>query len=92
MLSEVINFVFQLKTKNCIGFSKISTFDSCHETYHHKMLFTIGKVVVKQEIGIPIEKDPAPYWANFSLHFFEYKYIHQLISKGSPPANNFHGT
>lgn len=56
------------------------------------MLFTIGNVEVKQEIGIPIDKDPAPYWANFSLHFFEYKYIHQLISKGSPPANNFHGT
>ena len=36
--------------------------------------------------------DPAPYWANLFLYFFESKYGQQLISKGSPRACKFHGT
>ena len=46
-----------------------------------KCYFNIGNLVFKQEIGIPMGADPAPYWANLFLYFFEPKYVQQLISK-----------
>ena len=46
----------------------------------------------KQEIGILMDIDPAPYWANFFLYIFESKYVQQLISKASPRTYKFHGT
>ena len=44
-----------------------------------------------QEIDIPLVVDPAPYWANLFLYFFDAKYVQQLISKGCPSACKFHG-
>ena len=55
-----------------------------------KCYFIIGNLELKQDIGIPMEIDPAPMWAHFFLHLFESKYVQQLISKGS--AYNFDGT
>ena len=46
----------------------------------------------KQEIGIPMGTDLAWYWANIFLHFFESKYVQQLISKESSRAYKFLGT
>ena len=36
--------------------------------------------------------DPAPFWANLFLYFFESKYVKQLISKGSSKAYKYHST
>ena len=33
--------------------------------------FTVGNLVLKQDIGIPMGIDPAPFWANLFLYFFE---------------------
>ena len=46
----------------------------------------------KQEIGILMDIDPAPYWANFFLYIFESKYVQQLMSKAFPRTYKFHGT
>ena len=49
----------------------------------------------KQEIGIPMGKDSAPYWANLFLYFFKSKYVQQLISKYLNDLHvlvKFHGT
>ena len=46
----------------------------------------------KQDIGIPMGIDPAPFWANLFLYFFESKYVTSLVSQGSPRAFKYHGT
>ena len=46
----------------------------------------------KQDVGIPMGIDPAPFWANLFLYFFESKYVKDLISLGSQKAYKFHGT
>ena len=40
---------------------------------------SIGNMIFKQDIGISIDIDSAPLWANLFLYFFESKYIKQLI-------------
>ena len=44
------------------------------ETY-----FQIGNMLFRQCIGIPMGIDPAPFWANLYLHFYESEYITKLI-------------
>ena len=39
-----------------------------------------------------MEIDPAPFWANLFLYFFEFKYVQQLISLGFPRAGRYHST
>ena len=48
-------------------------------------------MVLKQDIGIPMGIDPAQFWANLFLYFFESKYVKQLISNGSCKAHKYHG-
>ena len=43
---------------------------------------SIGNMIFKQDIGISIDIDSAPLWANLYLYFFESKYIKQLILYG----------
>jgi len=54
--------------------------------------FTVGNLVLKQDIGIPMGIDPAPFWANLFLYYFESKYVQSLISLGSTRAFSFHST
>ena len=54
--------------------------------------FTIGNIVFKQDIGIPMGIDPAPFWANLFLYFFESKHVQTLVSKKSERAYKYHGT
>ena len=53
--------------------------------------FTVGNLVFKQDIGIPMGIDPAPFWANLFLYFFESKFIKNLLSSGSKRAYKYHG-
>jgi len=45
---------------------------------------------MKQDIGIPMGIDPAPFWANLFLYHFESKFIQSLVTNGSKRAYNFH--
>ena len=106
ILSEVTNFSFKTKTRSRIGFSYTSVYwitEACGRRYftrqtlidvisflNTKCHFTIGKLVFKQEIGIPMGNDSASYWVNFFPYFFESKYVQQLICKGSPRAYKLH--
>ena len=40
--------------------------------------FSVGNLVFKQCIGIPMGIDPAPFWANLYLYYFENKFITHL--------------
>ena len=44
------------------------------ETY-----FTVGNVLFRQSIGIPMGIDPAPFWANLYLYHYENIFITKLI-------------
>ena len=52
--------------------------------------FTVGNNILKQDIGIPMGIDPAPFWANLFLYHFEAKYITSLVSARSKIPYNFH--
>ena len=38
--------------------------------------FTVGDIVMRQSIGIPMGIDPAPFWANLFLYTYEEEYIY----------------
>ena len=40
--------------------------------------FTIGDKVLKHVIGIPMGGDPAPFWANLFLFYYEHKWIKRM--------------
>ena len=106
VLSEIIEFVFKSSHRNRIGFSPTSVYwtskgkdkrfftkTSLIEavTFLIKQCyFTVGNLVLKQDIGIPMGIDPAPFWANLFLYFFESKFVQSLISLGSTRAYRFH--
>ena len=56
----------------------------------NKCLFGIGDMIFKQDIGIPMGIDPAPFWDNLFRYFFESNYIKQFISNGSSKAYKYH--
>ena len=58
---------------------------------HHKMLFFHWKHSVQTRDWHSYAIDPASYWANIFLYFFESKYIQQIF-KWSSRAYKFHGT
>ena len=108
VLFEIVQFVFKSKVRSRLGFSNTSiywTSKGCGKRFFtekslteavtfliKRCYFTIGNLVYKQDIGIPMGIDPAPFWANLFLYFFESKYVQLLISKGSPKAYKFNGT
>ena len=85
VLSEVINFVFKSKVRIRSGFSKTPicstskgagrryftkhTLGSAMSFLINKCFFAIGNMVFKQDIGIPMSIDLAPFWANLFLTF-----------------------
>ena len=106
VLSEIIDFVFSSSQRNRIGFSASSVYwtskgkdkrfftkASLVETVtflNKQCYFTVGNLVLKQDIGIPMGIDPAPFWANLFLYSFESKFVQSLISLGSTRAYHFH--
>ena len=54
--------------------------------------FTVGNVVMRQKIGIPMGIDPAPFWANLFLYTYEHDYINKLIKEDRVKAKHFHAT
>ena len=44
--------------------------DNCH--------FNVGDNIFKQRIGIPMGSDPAPFFANLFLYYYEHRFIKEL--------------
>ena len=108
VLSEIITFVFKSSIRNRIGFSPSSIYwtskgmdkryftkQSLIDTVSYlikKCYFRVGNQTFKQDIGIPMGIDPAPFWANLFLFHYEDKFVQKLVSSGSPRAYKYHGT
>ena len=43
--------------------------------------FSVGNIVMRQKIGIPMGIDPAPFWANLFLYSYEHDYIKKRIKE-----------
>ena len=48
-------------------------------------------MVFKQDIGIPVDIDPAPFWDSIFLYIFESKYRKKIIFNGSSKVYKYHG-
>ena len=106
-LNESIDFVFKGKVENKIGFSEKSVYwtnkgvnhrfftkESLKLAVEHlitKCYFSVGNTVFRQDIGIPMGMDPAPFWANLHLYSSENKFISKLRSQRSNRAFLYHG-
>ena len=76
---------------NNITFDKISLklainylLDNCY--------FSIGNMVFRQVIGIPMGSDPAPFMANLFLYFYENRYVLNLKKQNLMLARRFCNT
>ena len=108
VLNSIIDFVFDSGTRNRIGFSKNSVYwtnkgknnryfskNSLKDAIEHLIsncYFTVGNLIFNQIIGIPMGIDPAPFWANLFLYYFENIHMQSLISSGSNRAYLYHAT
>ena len=54
--------------------------------------FSVGNIVMRQKVGIPMGNDPAPFWANLFLYSYEHDYIKHLIKEDRVKAKHFHST
>ena len=79
------------KTKDSIGFTRNSLKVAVKHLIEN-CYFTVGNVVMRQAIGIPMGIDPAPFWANLFLYAYEVKYISDLIVSDKVKARHFHST
>ena len=54
--------------------------------------FNVGNKVLRQIIGLPMGGDPAPFWANLFLFFFEHKWIKKMRQTNNLIARKFSQT
>ena len=51
--------------------------------------FKFSNLVLRQEIGIPMGIDPAPFWANLYLYFYEEKHVSTLMKQDPSAARKY---
>ena len=54
--------------------------------------FTVVNIALKQDICIPLGIDPALFWVNLFLHFYENQFMAELISNNKFKTRRFHST
>lgn len=105
VLNSHIDFAFDGGTKNYLGFSGTKVFwkkkPSKKGTISRPQLkalvkhlitrtyFIVGNLIIRQSIGIPMGIDPAPFWANLYLYFYEHEFITKLMSTDKIRARKF---
>ena len=79
------------KTNSSQGFSQNSLKNAINYLITN-CYFNVGKITMKQVIGIPMGIDPAPFWANLFLYTYELDYMNTLIKEDKCKARHFHST
>jgi hypothetical protein len=77
------------KTNSSQGFSQNSLKNAINYLMTN-CYFNVGKITMKQVIGIPMGIDPAPFWANLFLYTYELDYMNTLIKEDKCKARHFH--
>ena len=78
------------KPRNAQHFTKTSL-KSAVKFLIENCFFTLGNLLVRQKIGIPMGIDPAPFWANLYLYWYEDRFISMLIHSDRRKAFLFNG-
>ena len=107
-LNDLVEFAFKGGNRNNICFNsngtaywgrkakkKCFTKHSLKVALNHLIsncYFSVGNVVMRQNIDIPMGIDPAPFWANLFLYTYEHDYIKKLIKEDRVKAKHFHST
>ena len=105
-LHELIDFAFKGGNRNNICFNnngsaywgrkakkKCFTKQSLKVALSHLIstcYFSVGNVIMRQRVGIPMGIDPAPFWANLFLYSYEHEYMKNLIKTDRVLAKHFH--
>ena len=105
VLNSHIDFVFDGGTSKYLGFSESSSFwknkASGKQTLSRNKFkalvkhlitntyFIVGNLIVHQSIGIPMGIEPAHFWANLYLYYYESKFITTLMSEDKIRARKF---
>ena len=79
------------KPKSTVSFSRNSLKIAIKHLIQN-CYFTVGNVVMRQSIGIPMGIDPAPFWANLFLYQYEHRYMNEQIKNDTVKARHFHST
>ena len=107
-LNDLVEFAFNGGNRNNICFNSNGTAywgrkakKKCFTKHSQKVAlthlisncyFSVGNVVMRQNIGIPMGIDPAHFWANLFLYTYEHDYIKKLIKEDRVKAKLFHST
>ena len=105
VLNIHIDFAFDGGTKNYLGYTDTKVFwknkPSRKNTISRSQLkalvkhlitrtyFIVGNLIIRQSIGIPMGIDPAPFWANLYLYFYEHEFITNLMRTDKIRARKF---
>ena len=71
-----------------VYFSKNRLKDAVRYLLNH-CYFRFGNKIFRQKIGIPMGSDPAPFFANLFLYFYENRWIRQLKKQDIQKARRF---
>ena len=87
ILNQIIDFAFAGGNRNLLGFNDYKTFwmkkKNGKKYFTRNRLkalvdylitntyFEVGNLLIRQSIGIPMGIDPAPFWANLYLYFYQ---------------------
>ena len=105
VLNSHIDFVFDGGNSKYLGFSDKKVFwkrkpakKQSMSRFQLKALvkhlitrtyFIVGNLIIRQSIGIPMGIDPAPFWANLYLYYYENEFITRLMQTDKKRARNF---
>ena len=82
------NFVYYKKNKDSHVYSK-ADIKHCLEYLIHNCYFNVGNLIFKQDIGIPIGSDPAPFFANLFLFHYESEWLKSIKGTEYARARKF---
>ena len=104
-LSSVIDFAFKGRTQGKISITSYGIANWCNSSKYfvfdikslkkaveyviNNCYFAIGNQVFQQIIGIPMGSDPAPFFANLFLFYYEWQYINNLKKENVVSARKF---
>lgn len=107
VLDDIIDMVFKGGKRKYIAFNNYNAYwtsnktktsfftktslKACVKHLITSCYFEIGNMLLTQIIGIPMGMDPAPFWANLYLYWYECKYINTLITTNKVTALKYHG-
>ena len=104
VLNELVDFCFSGGVKKLVRVCSRSAFwtdaahqhaftkDSIKQALHylmHNCFFSVGNLLFRQAIGIPMGSDPAPFMANLFLFYYENKFIKSLKVSNTAKARKF---